>query len=87
MRREVAVLGHIQRDGIPSALDRLTVAGFGKTAVALIAKAQYRQIAAWQHRQVVAVPIQQVFNRTPLAVAPHSELVHTAHALGIEVDG
>jgi len=33
----VFVLGHIQRGGIPSAIDRLTAAAFGKTAVDLVA--------------------------------------------------
>jgi 6-phosphofructokinase len=81
----VSVLGYIQRGGIPSALDRLTAAAFGKTAVDLIAKGQSNQMVAWQHGQVVAVPIEQVCDRSPLAVEPDSELVQTARALGIYV--
>ncbi|PSB05300.1 ATP-dependent 6-phosphofructokinase [Merismopedia glauca] len=81
----VSVLGHIQRGGIPSALDRLTAAAFGKTAVDLIAKGQSHQMVAWQNGQVVAVPIEQVRELSPLAVAPHSDLVQTARALGIYV--
>ena len=81
----VSVLGHIQRGGIPSALDRLMAAAFGKTAVALIAKGQSNQMVAWQNGQVVAVPIEQVRALSPLVVAPHSDLVQTARALGIYV--
>uniref|UniRef100_A0A832H3U7 ATP-dependent 6-phosphofructokinase n=1 Tax=Oscillatoriales cyanobacterium SpSt-402 TaxID=2282168 RepID=A0A832H3U7_9CYAN len=81
----VSVLGHIQRGGIPSALDRLTAAAFGKTAVDLIAKGQSNQMVAWQHGQVVVVPIEQVCKFSPLAVAPQSDLVQTARALGIYV--
>lgn len=39
----VSVLGHIQRGGIPSALDRLVATAFGKTAVDLVAQGQYDQ--------------------------------------------
>jgi 6-phosphofructokinase 1 len=81
----VSVLGHIPRGGIPSALDRLTAAAFGKTAVDLIVNGQSNQMVAWQNGQVVAVPIKQVCDRSPLAVAPDSDLVQTARALGIYV--
>jgi len=63
----------------------LTAAAFGKTAVDLIAKSQFNQMMAWQNGQVVAGPINQVCARSPLAVAPCSELVQTARALGIYV--
>jgi len=79
----VSVLGYIQRGGIPSALDRLTAAAFGKTAVDLIAKGQSNQMVAWQKGQVVAVPIAQVRDLSPLAVDPCNDLVQTARALGI----
>jgi ATP-dependent phosphofructokinase / diphosphate-dependent phosphofructokinase len=81
----VSVLGHIQRGGIPSALDRLTAAAFGKTAVDLIAKGESNQMVAWQNGQVVAVPVEQVCDRSPLGVDPEGNLVETAHALGIYV--
>jgi ATP-dependent phosphofructokinase / diphosphate-dependent phosphofructokinase len=81
----VSVLGHIQRGGIPSALDRLTAAAFGKTAVDLIAKGQSNQMVAWQNGQVAAVPIADVCDRSPLAVVPYSDLVLTARALGTYV--
>lgn len=79
----VSVLGHIQRGGIPSALDRLMAAALGKAAVDLIAKGQSSQMAAWQNGTVSAVPIEQVCALSPLVVKPDSDLVQTARSLGI----
>jgi ATP-dependent phosphofructokinase / diphosphate-dependent phosphofructokinase len=81
----VSVLGHIQRGGIPSALDRLTASMFGKVAVDLIAQEKYDQMLAWQNGKVVTVPIQDVINKNPSLVDPRGDLVQTAHSLGIYV--
>jgi phosphofructokinase-like protein len=81
----VSVLGHIQRGGIPSALDRLIAAAFGKTAVDLVAQNKFNQMVAWQNGQVVAIPIEQVCDRSPSKVDPNSHLVQTARALGIYI--
>jgi 6-phosphofructokinase len=43
----VSALGHIQRGGIPSVLDRLVASAFGKAAVDLVAQGQIRQMVAW----------------------------------------
>ena len=42
-------------------------------------------MVAWQNGQVVAVPIEQVCDRSPLEVSPDGDLVQTARALGIYV--
>ncbi|WP_052128589.1 ATP-dependent 6-phosphofructokinase [Neosynechococcus sphagnicola] len=81
----VSMLGHIQRGGIPSALDRLIATAFGKVAVDLIAQGQSKQMVAWQSGQVVAVPLEAVIAANPLLVTPDSQLVQTARALGIYV--
>ncbi len=81
----VSVLGHIQRGGIPTALDRLIAAAFGKTAVDLVAAGKSNQIVTWQCGEVVAVPIEQVCEQSPHGVEPDSPLVQTARALGIYV--
>ncbi|UKP00312.1 ATP-dependent 6-phosphofructokinase [Nostoc sp. UHCC 0870] len=81
----VSVLGHIQRGGIPSALDRLTATVFGKAAVDLVAKGQFGQMLAWQHGEVVAVPIQEAVAQSPLHVDPDGYLVQSARSLGIYV--
>jgi ATP-dependent phosphofructokinase / diphosphate-dependent phosphofructokinase len=81
----VSVLGHIQRGGIPTALDRLIAAAFGKVAVDLVAGGQSRQMVAWQNGRVAVVPTEEVVALSPLAVDPQSYLVETARALGIYV--
>jgi 6-phosphofructokinase 1 len=78
----VTVLGHIQRGGIPSSLDRLIAAAFGVEAVDLIAAGKYDQIVTWQNRQVVGVPIEAAIGQYR-AVNPNDTLVKTARGLGI----
>lgn len=79
----VSVLGHIQRGGIPSALDRLIATAFGKTAVDLIASGDSRNMVAWRNGRVETVPLSEVVTKSPCFVDPASELVRTATALGI----
>ncbi|MTJ12256.1 ATP-dependent 6-phosphofructokinase [Anabaena sp. UHCC 0187] len=81
----VSVLGHIQRGGIPSALDRLTATMFGKVAIDLIAQEKYDQMLAWQNGKVVTLPIQDVINNNPSLVDPQGDLVQTARSLGIYI--
>jgi ATP-dependent phosphofructokinase / diphosphate-dependent phosphofructokinase len=81
----VSVLGHIQRGGIPSALDRLTATVFGKAAVDLIAQEKYGQMVAWQNGQVVAVPIADVVAKSPSLVDPGGYLIQSARSLGTYV--
>ncbi|HAA27793.1 MAG TPA: 6-phosphofructokinase [Cyanobacteria bacterium UBA8553] len=81
----VSVLGHIQRGGIPSALDRLVATSFGKAAIDLVAQKQFRQMVAWQNGQVVAVPLTEVLAHSPLPVDANGYLVQTARSLGIYV--
>lgn len=80
-----AVLGHIQRGGIPSALDRLVASAFGKAAVDLIANGKSGEMVAWQNGEVVALPLEAVLAKSPSLVDPHNYLVETARSLGIYV--
>lgn len=78
----VTVLGHVQRGGVPSPLDRLTAGIFGVAAVDLVADEKYDHLVTWQNRQVVPVPIEAAiatYNR----VDPEGSLVRTARGLGI----
>lgn len=79
----VSVLGHIQRGGIPSALDRLVATVFGKTAVDLIANGDSRKMVAWRNGRVETVTLDDVLAKSPCAVDPASDLVKTATALSI----
>lgn len=79
----VSVLGHIQRGGIPSALDRLVATAFGKAAVDLIAAGESGKMVAWRNGQVEAVVLDDVLAQSPLHVSANHYLVETASALGI----
>lgn len=78
----VTVLGHTQRGGIPSPLDRLIASAFGVAAVDLIAAEKYDQMVTWQNRQVLSVPIAEAIGQYQ-AVDPKGSLVKTARGLGI----
>ncbi len=78
----VTVLGHVQRGGIPSPLDRLTATVFGVAATDLIAEGRFDRMVSWQNRQVVDVPIESAIAHYQ-AVDPNGTLVKTARAMGI----
>jgi ATP-dependent phosphofructokinase / diphosphate-dependent phosphofructokinase len=78
----VTVLGHVQRGGMPSPLDRVTAAAFGVAAVDLIAEEKYDRMVSWHDRQVVDVPIADAISHYR-AVDLNSTLVKTARGLGI----
>ncbi|HEY9657503.1 MAG TPA: ATP-dependent 6-phosphofructokinase [Allocoleopsis sp.] len=78
----VTVLGHVQRGGIPSPLDRLIAAAFGVAAVDLIAEEKYDHMVTWQNRQVVSVPIEEAIAQYS-TVDPAGTLVRTARGLDI----
>lgn len=78
----VTVLGHTQRGGIPSPLDRLTASAFGVAAVDSIAEGLYDRMVTWQNRQVVSVPISSAIAQYR-KVDPDGTLVKTARGLGI----
>jgi phosphofructokinase-like protein len=78
----VTVLGHTQRGGMPSPLDRILGSSFGVAAVELIAEEQYDRMVTWQNRKVVSVPIAEAI-KDYRAVDPKETLVKTAKGLGI----
>lgn len=78
----VTVLGHTQRGGTPSYLDRLLGATFGVAAVDLVAEGKFDHVVTWQNRRVVSVPITEAIDRYA-AVNPQGTLVKTARGLGI----
>lgn len=78
----VTVLGHIQRGGMPSHLDRLIASCFGVAAVELIANEKYDYVVTWQKRSVVPVPIEQAISKYS-AVNPQGALATTARRMGI----
>ncbi len=78
----VTVLGHTQRGGTSSPLDRILASAFGVKAVELIAKEKYDHMVTWQNRQVISVPIAEAIKNYRV-VNPEDTLVQTARGLGI----
>lgn len=78
----VTVLGHTQRGGIASPLDRILASSFGVAAVGLIAEAKYDHMVTWQQRQIISVPIAEAIQNYRI-VDPEDTLVKTARGLGI----
>ncbi|MEL6224419.1 MAG: ATP-dependent 6-phosphofructokinase [Cyanobacteria bacterium J06627_8] len=76
----VSILGHLQRGGTPSALDRLLGAAFGVAALDLVAEEKYGRMVAWQNRRVVNVPIEEAIAQYR-SVEVDSALVETALGL------
>jgi 6-phosphofructokinase 1 len=78
----VTVLGHVQRGGSPSSLDRLLGSIFGVAAVDLIAQGEFDRMVAWKNHHVISVPIAEAI-QTYRQVDPEGTLVKTARGLGI----
>lgn len=76
------VLGHLQRGGVPTALDRILGTRFGVKAVELIAEEKFGQMVSYQNYQVLNVPIASAVRR-PKLVQPDSQMVQTCRAIGI----
>jgi 6-phosphofructokinase 1 len=76
------VLGHLQRGGDPTTLDRILGTRFGVHAVQIIAEGKTGHMVSYQNYQVLSVPIEDAVNRIKV-VAPDSQLVQQARAMGI----
>lgn len=76
------VLGHLQRGGAPTTLDRILGTLFGVKAVELVAEGKFGYMVSYQDSHVDAVPISQAIHRLHL-VQPDSQMVETARAVGI----
>src|SRR5882724_1691392 len=71
------VLGHLQRGGAPTTLDRILATRFGVKAVQLANEGHFGSMVSYQNYQVRHVPIAEAVNRLKL-VPPNGELVQTA---------
>ena len=79
--RSVA-LGHLQRGGTPSALDRILATRFGVGAVRLIEQRKFGQMVSYQQYRVGGVPIAKAVG-TLRTVEEDSETVASARSVGI----
>ncbi len=75
-------LGHLQRGGAPTALDRILGMRFGVMAVKLAEEGAFGRMVSYQAYHVDSVPIEEAVNQLRL-VEPDGELVLAAKAVGI----
>jgi 6-phosphofructokinase 1 len=76
------VLGHLQRGGAPTVLDRILATRFGVKAVQLANEGHFGTMVSYQNYQMRRVPIAEAVNRLKL-VPPNGELVQTARDVDI----
>jgi len=75
-------LGHLQRGGSPTALDRVLSARFGVQAVKLIEQGRFGRMVSYKSSEVGSVPLEDAVHQLRL-VDPEGEVIETARALGI----
>jgi phosphofructokinase-like protein len=75
-------LGHLQRGGSPTALDRILGARFGVKAVNMIKDREFGRMVSYESYSVGSVPIERAVHQLRL-VDPKGEMVETARALGV----
>ena len=78
----VCVLGHLQRGGDPTTLDRILGIRFGVKAVQLAQEERFGTMVSYQNYEVLDVPIADAVHRLK-KVPPDCQLVGTARAMGI----
>jgi len=76
------VLGHLQRGGAPTTLDRILGTRFGVHAVELVAEGRFGDMVSYLNYQVLAVPIADAVHRIKL-VPSDAQMVQTCRAVGI----
>ena len=75
-------LGHLQRGGVPTALDRILGLRFGVMAVNLASEGNFGQMVSYQSYHVGSVPIKEAVHKIR-CVDPEGEVVNAAKAIGI----
>ncbi|MFH0883501.1 MAG: ATP-dependent 6-phosphofructokinase [bacterium] len=76
------ILGHLQRGGTPTTIDRMLGTRFGMHAMELVADKKFGQMVALRGNDVLDVPIVDAIGKQKF-VDPDGQLVRTAEALGI----
>ena len=76
------MLGHLQRGGTPTTLDRILGTRFGVMAVQLINEGRLGQMVSYQNYQVMGVPIADAVHKLRM-VSPQHQVVQTARAVDV----
>ncbi len=75
-------LGHLQRGGSPTSLDRVLATRFGVQAVNLIEQRKFGRMVSYQRYEVGDVSIEEAVEK-PNLVDPQGQLVKSARSIGI----
>jgi 6-phosphofructokinase 1 len=59
----VAILGHIQRGGTPSAYDRILASRLGSGAVEALANGEHGVLTGWIHSKIAYTPLEEVVSK------------------------
>jgi len=76
------ILGHLQRGGAPTTLDRILGTRFGVKAVQLVEEKKFGTMVSYQNFQTLDVPISHAVHRLR-RITPDCQLVATARAVEI----
>ena len=76
------VLGHLQRGGAPTTLDRILGTRFGVGAVQLIQDGKFGHMVSYLNYQIGAVTIKEAVGQLK-CVKPDAQMVQTAKAMGV----
>jgi 6-phosphofructokinase 1 len=76
------VLGHLQRGGAPTMLDRILGTSFGVKAVQLAAEGKFGSMVSYRNHEVADVPIADAVHRAR-RISPESQIVAIARAVEI----
>ncbi|HRJ70851.1 MAG TPA: ATP-dependent 6-phosphofructokinase [Terrimicrobiaceae bacterium] len=76
------ILGHLQRGGAPTSLDRILGTRFGVKAVQLINEEKFGTMVSYQNYLILDVPISHAVHRLR-RVDPEGQMVQTARAVEI----
>ncbi|GAB4381220.1 MAG: ATP-dependent 6-phosphofructokinase [Calditrichia bacterium] len=80
----VAILGHLQRGGTPTPLDRILATRFAVRAMELVIEGKFNQMVALKGNKIVSVPLEKVMGKQKL-VPKDSTLITDAISVGTSI--
>ena len=80
----VAVLGHLQRGGVPSSYDRILATRFGVKAFEMVLEKRFGEMVAFKNNDIVSVPIKDAISQYNI-IERNSSIIKTARGVGINL--
>ena len=77
-----AVLGHIQRGGVPIAYDRVLATQFGVHAFEMVLEGKFGEMVSYRHPYITSVPFKEAIQK-PNLVTSDTALMINARGVGI----